>query len=359
MDYIECPKPAYDRLVKSGIITTILDKKEKVSNCFYEPFGYEGAQMIKKAHKEIHNSQGEQREIFKNLLDFRALLDEEDWFPAISETFFLQCPSYLGYLVLERDLLKFADFGFPTRRSLEESITSFCIGERHLFSSIRDCDIWRRDNYKFEISLNIHGDLYASQKDVSGKDIKQKGLFGKIEEFDAIKKDVQGTAIFAYQDWSQFLMASLLYAKEIKKEKIPEIVNWRKTLEKAGGGRGTNTAECEFGRGNLGFDFLFNLEILKENKAPSVMPLEIYSRNINFLPILKNGNLVYLQESKEGSIKIYPDIPFFKEKQFRQCLEYTKADLPKVLIATYKYFARDRSLLPKIMDKFNKNNSKN
>ena len=43
----------------------------------------------------------------------------------------------------------------------------------------------------------------------------------------------------------------------------------------------------------------------------------------------------------------------YKDKKFCKVLEYSEKDLPHILTATYKYFARDRSKMHKIMKLFN------
>src|SRR3989338_503934 len=357
---VVCPKPAYDRLDKSGLIRLIKSKKRQITDLLLlGDFEGEIGTLVNLARTNFLNTDkriSERSEMFRDIVEFDLGLDEEN-FGAPSnmrEELTLKHPSLLAYLILGEKVFDFEKLGFPTRRSLEKSIASFCIGER-LWSFGDKEWIWRRGDFRYEISQNVHGDLYAHQIDVSGKDYIEKTLLGDWNIFDTLKlhnRAFQG--IFAYQDWSQFLVASLKYAEAIGKSKMPEIAQWKEVLNKVGA-VGTATAECEFGGsgGDFSTEILFDNDIIIEGKGSEKFTLCVYGDgNNDFVPYVNNGNLCYLFKDKEGEIELQDHGRFFENGRYKKVLEYAPEDLPEVLKATYRFFARDRSMLPKIMNKF-------
>ena len=105
--------------------------------------------------------------------------------------------------VLGKEVLNHDTFGFPSRRMLEEAITSFCIGER-IWSTFDDTYIWRNGDCKNEISNHYHGDLHFFQIDVSGNE--RKGLFWN--EYDCSKdvRDCSKGINSHHGSWGDFLM---------------------------------------------------------------------------------------------------------------------------------------------------------
>jgi hypothetical protein len=202
----------------------------------------------------------------------------------------------------------------------------------------------------------MHGDLYVAQVDVSGQDTIQKTLFGDERRFDCIKPSPECRGIGAYQDWSQFLLATLKYAEKIGQAKHPDIVNWKEVLESIGGGVGTNTAECMFGNRNNDHtaEMLFMPELWNDKDTPKTVPLTVFNHGVkdaHFIPYVQEDKLIYLIENSKGEFTF--NNRFFEDKKFRKCLEYTPEDIPQVLRGTYKYFARDRSMLSLILERFN------
>ncbi len=353
---VVCPKPAYDRLAKAGLISLIEKQQEKIADLLLMgDFSGEIGEIIEQAKHNLSDKNrkiSDRSEMFKGIAEFEADIDE--YAGAYSDAIqraTLKHPSLLAYLVLGERVLDYETLGFPDRRSLEESIASFCIGERVYLSMGREW-IWRNGIFRHEISQNIHGDLHASQEDVSGNDSVERTLFGDKERFDTMKvKDKNLQGVFACQDWSQFLVATLRYSQEIGKSREPVIVNWKLVLEKIGA-VGTNSAEAEFGLGYNPVDSLFSVDVLTKGKKLRTMPLIIHGRETQSIPYIDNGNLTYLVEDKEGEIEINEQGRMFDEKKFRKVLEYTPQDLPEILKANYRFFARDRRLLPQIMDRF-------
>lgn len=353
---VVCPKPAYDRLAKAGLLPIIKNKQKKVIDLLLMgDFSGEIGKVVQLAKDNFFNVNSrisDKSEMFRDIVEFEMDIDE--YAGAFSDQLqraTLRHPSLLSYLILGDRILDFERLEFPSRRSLEESIASFCIGERLYLSMGREW-VWRNGIFRHEISQNEHGDLYADQMDVSGKDHVEKSLFGDRRRFDTMKlKDKSLQGVFAYQDWSQFLVATLRYAQEIGKSREPVIVNWKFVLEKIGA-VGTNSAEAEFGLSYSPVDNLFQINVLTKGKKLQTMPLAIFARETSSIPYINNGNLSYLVEDKNGDVEIDEQGRMLNEKRFRKVLEYTPKDLPEVLKATYRFFARDRRLLPQIMNRF-------
>ena len=361
MHDIECPTPAYNRLRDAGLIERIFAKQKSLHEMFlYDKYLEEGGgkRWLNWAEKIVGKSGrkiSEKSETARDILELDFELDE--YFNLLgnvrlhnTEGLFIDHPSFLAMFVLGKDVLRFREYGFPTRRSLEKSINSFCIGEYTSIMGWNHSYIWRNGDVKNTISQNMHGDFYASQVDVSGKDIREETLFGTEEIFDSVKNDCYSGGIGAYQDWSVFLVANLKYAQDIGRAKILEIVNWRNVLEETGF-VGTNTCEAECGIGGMSpVPFLMESEILKFGFVCSTFPLRIVNRDSAYLPCVRGENLLFLDEERAGDIEI--SYGRFGIKRFGKRIEYSPEDLPHVLRATYKYFARDRRLLPQIMDTF-------
>ena len=186
----------------------------------------------------------------------------------------------MGKIVLGEEIHNYEKFGFSSQKSLEGSINAFCIGERHLLDYYGDKDFWRTGNLKKCISLNIHGDLYAYQTNVFGKNRIENTLFGDVEVFEKYKEDIESSGISAHQDWSEFLLATLKYAQFLGKKEIPEIKNWRDFLERFGGGRVTATSESLFGTNfsEWELEMLTETPVLNDKiEKLESFPLRVYS----------------------------------------------------------------------------------
>lgn len=366
---IECPNPAYYKIVNnSDIYNKILERGHLINyeillnrsiyfeNC--EKFFDKERELFFNQNRKISEKSETSRKIVELENEFQK--DRSYMSPEKFEKLLIKYPSFLGKIVLEEEIFNYEKYHFSNQRSLEESITSFCIGEREVFSHCMDEYVWRTKDFKNSISRNIHGDLYAIQKDVSGKSRIEKTLFGdNAEIFDTIKEMEfgSGTGISAYQDWSQFLVSLLKYSEYLGKRDLNEIVNWKETLKKAGGGSGTATAEAMFGSGINDFqiEMLMEVPVLNDKiEKLENFPLSVYSKDGSSLPYVENDKMFYLRENKNGKISLEKFSHIYKNKKFSIALEYCEEDLTYALTATYKYFARDRSLLPKIMDYFNK-----
>lgn len=363
---IECPNYAYYKIVNnSEIYNKILEKKEVLYHLFLHRSLYDEEgntkkifEKAKKIYFDENRKISPQSETFKKILELENEFQKEwNMMPEKFKELLIKYPFFIGQVVLGDEIFNYKKYSFSYQKSLEESLTSFCISEQHILGRNYNEYIWRNKNMKNTISLNTHGNLYASQCDVSGKSRIEKTLFGEdLEIFDTIKKldyeDYSG--ISAHQDWSQFLVSLLKYAEYLGKKDIPEIVNWQEVLKKAGGGRGTSTAESFGGTYNkYDLERLMETPVLNDKiEKLEDFSLEVYSQNGNSIPRIENNNLLYLRENEHGEVSLEKFSHIYKNKKFSIALEYCEEDLPHALTATYKYFARDRSILPKIMNYF-------
>src|SRR3989344_890387 len=233
--------------------------------------------------------------------------------PEEFEKLLIKYPVFLGKIVLGEEIYNYEKFGFPTQKSLEESISAFCIGEKEIVYSSNSEEFWRTGNLKNCISLNMHGDLYASQTNVFGK------------------------------------------------KEILEIKNWKNFLESLGGGRGTATSEAMFGTSFSEWELERFMETpVLNNKLEKLerFPLSIHSGldSVSY-PYISENKLFYLKENESGNISLEKFSHIYKDKNFSRVLEYSEEDLIPLLSAIYKYFARDRRKMGKILDYFNSKNN--
>ncbi len=349
-DQVECPNPAYRKIIEAGLDGLIRKRREKVEHFVsIDELPDNFDKILSDAEKVLMSSGkiSQKREAAKDILYFAGAIDgdydrsdkqdEEIFEFERARSLSLKHPSLLAYLAIGREVFRFRELGFPTRRSLEESLASFCIAERDsLFHSYEPSRIWRNGRYKNEVIRNVHGDLFVRQTDVSGRYFKENTLFGEEEVFDSILRDPPSAGFGAYQDWSGFLLSLLRYAEALGKEKMPEIVNWREIMEKEGG-HGGNWADghCDFG-----LEWKMQMKLLREGEemrgnTPIFIPNGYSEHRIETIPYFsKEGKLVY------------------KTSKGEKIAEYDKTDMKEALIANYCYFARDRVLMYKIMEGF-------
>jgi len=101
-------------------------------------------------------------------------------------------------------------------------------------------------------------------------------------------------------------------------------------------------------------NFLMDTPVFQKGMMLKQFPLSIYSQFKNsYYPFFENGKLFYLMENESGNISMESLSHVYEDKRFSKILEYNEEDLPHILIASYKYFARDRSKMYRIMDYFN------
>jgi hypothetical protein len=358
---LECLNPAYNRIVNSSLLGKILDKREILYNVLlYDSIYVDGTEPIfKKAEKVYYDKCrkiSERSEFSQDILLLEKDL-EEICFRSDFEKYLIDHPSFLGQIILGDEIFDYHKFNFPSLKSLEKSLASFCVGEKHLLKISDNKDVWRNKEIKNEISLCMHGDLHVSQTNVFGSEFLDRTLFGNQKVFEIYNNfEFKGHGLYAYQDWSTFLVSTLEFARYLGKKEIPEIIEWRSYLESLGGGVGTATSEAMFGTNFSDFDvkFLFERNVLRDDLDKIEMfPIVISGRGDNYkLPYLNEGKLSYLIDEDTGNINFGK---FFGGKNFSKTVEYDEDDLIPVLTAIYKYFARDKTKMYKIMDYFNLN----
>lgn len=363
---IECPTPAYERLRNSGLEQKIIKNKDGAYNLLIGASGIniyeENHKKIFKKAEEVLSKDGkitERTELYRDILNFKILVENYDEFSEEKEQVIIENPTFLAFLVLGEELLSYEKYGFLSRRKLEESVASYCIGEKiYLDLSNHGNYIWRNKDKKNVLSNAYHGDFHASQTDVSGEERVVSTLLGKETVFDT-KKDCSGlTSRMNGHDgnWKNFLVTVLKYAEAMGKSKSYEIVNWMEVLEEVGY-VGVFATEAEFGDGTNINDLRFLMEepILAQGREKEIdtFPLTIYGGSDNyFIPYIYQENLLFMAESQKGTIKLPFEKGVFAEKNYLPIITYNNNDLPELLKGTYRLFARDRSNLTKIMHLF-------
>ncbi len=366
---VECPKPAYERIVNSELKERILKRAKKVSDITLYGFDDSADRLFKIARRnfDLSDRVNEERDLWREFLELEDEIKKQNISVSSAGAYEMlsRYPCVLGYAVLEGDLFDFGRFGFPNRKSLQEAITSFCIGERQEFNELlrREDYFWRGNNgnTKNNLSNGFHGDLYAGQIDVSGKDLKEETLFGSVDNFDSVKYSDERKGISVhYGAWSPFLISALKYAEHLGQKNMSIIKNWKQALDSVGGAVGTNTAECEFG----GSDSYWHLENMLKNSLV-VQGREISMENhpicisagekVVYYPFVdSDGKMSYVLEDEKGEVELpAPRKSIWEGKKYQKILEYDADDLDNLLKGTYRLFARDRGELNYIMDVFN------
>jgi len=335
---IECPLPALKKLKESGLDKKILKAKDKWQNVLFGMwFSGEFSDVFDEAREKLDSAiSSSEKAMYNSLLDLEAEIEKDDYLN--KKDGLVNYPSALAYLAIGRDLLKFSKYGFYTRRQLEETITSFCFSDQ---LDRRDACTWINGNYKNIIKQTDHADLDVTQKDISGRHYVEETLFGPVEVFDTIKEGT-GKGIGGDQNWTMFLLSILKYAEAIGKKRMYEIVNWKKVIEEVGA-KGSNTAEAMFG-GKLE-SFIFDRELLVDGKEPESFPL----RTENAIPYVNAGKLYFLREDSNGKIKF--DYRLLHGK-YSEAAVFDESDLPDLLRGTYRFYARDRSEIPQMLEMF-------
>lgn len=354
---IECPKPAYDKLVRNGLERRITGS-EGVKDILLTPYiegelTYSIFDLSKSQLVSSFNGISERRRLYKDLFDTQCDLERYDG--VIDKIDFLIChPSLLAFAALGEDVLNYQKYGFLSRRKLEEAVTSLSLGERHEVFGEKDNYVWRNGKFKNELSNGYHGDLTIRQTNISGNHFNVNTLFGDEEDFDTYKNvDGQRKGIHAIDvSWSSFLMGILRYAYAIDKAKTFHISNWTKVLDEVGYVP-TFTAEYEFGAGGnqIVLDGLKDSELLIsgekiEGKFYWSLSLACSGERI-YDACFHDGKLVYIREDGNGEIG-FSDT----DKRFSPQVVYDENDLQDLLRGTYRLFARDRRILPEIMGMF-------
>ena len=224
-----------------------------------------------------------------------------------------------------------------------------------MIKSYSDNYFWFNSKYKNEISLNLHGDFFVNQVNISDPEIEKRNLFERFIDFESVKEDPPGGGVSVWQDSSQFHLALLKYAQHLGQEKMHEIVDWREVLEETGS-FGANTSEG-FGGGSF-YDHRMDDKIMVEGEKLKRFPLTIDGRYYGgegafYLPyITKENDLHFLKKYDEGSIEI--DLGPQK-MNFATSLKFTRKDLPFLLRGTHMLYTRDKSILPQVINAFSKN----
>lgn len=353
---IECPKPALDKLKKAGLVDRLARDRDKWFSAATSLYFDRGDfyDVFDKAIKYLENtSTNTHRPFFKRITD---LIDETRKDSCLRpEDTLMNYPEVMAYIILGDDVFRFADYGYETQKQLEESVTSFCLGYSVVPRFNDSSYYWVYGDYKNLLSNSYHGDCHIFQTDISGRYFHEKTLFGEREVFDTWKNTDECRKMISahYDNWESWLAILLKYAKEIGRENIPEITNWRDVLREVGESH-VNATEAEFGD----FSDFFGLElpVMVEGRKLEAFPITINGDDQkDYIPFVKDKRLLIIVNDKDGNMEFpeYPD-SYFSNKKFKQVLAYEESDLTDLLKGTYKLFARDRSRMPKIIESFSK-----
>ena len=89
----------------------------------------------------------------------------------------------------------------------------------------------------------------------------------------------------------------------------------------------------------------------------SYFKLSIYGfQNNCSYPYISKNKLFCLKENESGNISLEKFSHIYKDEKYAKVLEYSEEDLIPLLSSIYKYFARDRRKMAKILDYFNREN---
>lgn len=354
---IECPRPALDKLRKTGLVDRLMRDRDKwfsaATSLFFEQDFYDVFDEARESLTKMNTSETiRKRAFFRRITELVDKTREDSCLRPGGEL--MNYPEVMAYIALGDDVFRFADYGYETQKQLEESVTSFCLGYSST-SRLNDSDYcWVYGNCKNFLSNSYHGDLHVSQTDISGKYFHERTLFGEREVFDTWKNtDECRERISAhYGNWESWLAIILKYAKEIGREAIPEITNWRNVLREVGESH-VCAVEAEFGETNRDF-FGLELPVMVEGKKLEMSPIFFYGDDKkSYIPFVKDKRLLIVVDDKDGNME-FPEYPgsYFSNKKFTQVLVYEESDLTDLLKGTYKLFARDRRRMPKIIESF-------
>lgn len=353
---IVCTNEAYDRIKNSDLYKILLEKRRQLDKIVLmhdfselEEFFEKARQSTLDQNKKIsENSEG-----LRRIFEVDAGLESDECiygnkYNELLETNF----SFLPRLILGNKVLSPEKFGFFSTTSLEKAVNSFALSREYLGEVNGGIYSWRnkRNNQKNIIELTVHGDWSVHQLDVSSN--LEQTFFGEV--FNSAKKsEYSGFSI--YQDTSNFLIASLNYAKRLGKEKHDDILNWREVLNQVGV-VATATAEAMYGSDSLSrSNKKMDLERPILGEIADSFPLGISGialfsdRDLTY-PYFEGDKLYFVKLLKEKSLT-EKKWDFQRDKAVK-VIEYTPEDLPHLLRASYRLFSRQRSLLPVIMEEF-------
>jgi hypothetical protein len=339
---VTCSFEAYRRLESSGVLDRIHERYGDVSSFMLygslhvEPVGgviFENAENV---YFDRNRGISEASVMAGDVLNLEKEL--EDVYDIEKDNLFYEYPAFLSKVVLDDDV-DYKSKGFNSLADLYRAVVAYCVDSRfEIGRTNQDNYIWRNEKFKNNIHLNVHGDFFVHQDDISSK--LERTLFG--EKFDVAKSSDFGFGMSSYQDSSSFLFAVLKYAEHVGMKDIPEIVDWKKTLDDVGS-IGTATTECLMGGGRLGFGF-FERELAVEDSKERGYPILFNG--------MASGNYTVPFVSKEGDfcIKSYNSEDVITGDGPR--LSFGAEDVADLLKGTYRLFTRDKSLMPKILEGF-------
>lgn len=349
--HVVCPTPAYDRLMAAGIDKLISRNRHRLHLFFlYKGYGDEG-RLERKAVKALEKP-GDNHEFWLDVLRFYDVLDEHGTGYIPDESFgeaVLQHPAALAHVAVSK-LPDAHALGFRSIQELETAIASYCLERERDYPDDHNRYTWRLRDKRNDIFHDWNGDFFVGQIDVSGGSRVVRTFWGEETVFDTCgSRDRNGIDGFDNK-WRVWLMTLLRYAQAVGCGNMHEIQQWRDIIDEVGA-VGTNTAEAY---GSSSYFYLQSLKdylLLRRDEQPQSFPLRIdsHAHGYWYIPYVDGELLRVAATDKDGDVT-FGGTRFFEGQRFRNVLDYDKTDLPHLLRGTYRFYARDRGELPRIMD---------
>lgn len=333
MDRVECSNSAYEKLNYIGILERMRKVKEDLTKIFLYRTIWEGrANEILESARKVKTPDEEQQDI----LSLETKLEGDELCMRVNP-FVIEHPYLVAKVVLEEDLEKFSEFGFSSKKNLAKAINAYYIGEKEVITKASDNYIWRRGDFKNNVRLNEHGDLSVIQTDVTGGD--DSGVL--------VNPISSGFGL--QQDWSPFLYSVLMYAKaSFGKRDILEITDWENQVEEI---RTSNPHGHNLGDFKKRDSTIESIFIRSLSGTQPEISLKTWINDYVLPHYFGDGTLDILRLDKEGKLKV---CLYNKLENVDVVAHYVQEDIPDLLKANYKLYARSLEDLAKIMYKFNK-----
>lgn len=331
---IECSNSAYEKLQVLGIQQRTKLVKEELTQIFlYRTIWAGEANKILEATKRAKQSGAVLNEEKKDILSLEAELEADSFILRI-DPFVIKHPFLVAKIVLGKDLGKFSQYSFSSKKNLASAINAYCIGERKAINDDKESYVWRQRENKNNICLVDHGDLSVSQIDVSKK------------EESGVLIDPPSSGFGLQQDWSPFLISVLKYAQSIGKRDIPEIKDWQelvRTLRTSN--PWGNDYSKDFTKTELHLAAQFNDDLSGAGNNNLVLWI-----NDRVLPHFNDGALDILRLDEKGDLEISL---YKRPAKCQRIAHYIPEDIPHLLKANYQLYARSVNDMAKIMHQFN------
>lgn len=362
---IVCPDATYHALCAAGVDKIVAKRRNDIAEFFlYNGYGDAAEALRKECFKAVRSSRDTKVPADDVLTFFQAMDDHNDnnnhiharMLEGTMERILLANPGALARLVLGNDVPRWQDYGFANKRRFERSLVSYCLQEYDTIMWPKEQHAWRRAGRRNSISNTMHGEVRVGQHDVSGSARTTQTLWGETQELPTHKTaDYRGLAANDHT-WTPWLWTVLRYTEAVTRRDNPLVTDWTSVCLRAGGGRGTATAEAEFGSDLPPWILEQYLRVGLLRKGEPVTRDVIlmdngYSGNVLYLPYLEDRCLHVAVTETDGPLR-FDDARYPAGRRLRDVLVFDEGDLPDLLAGTYRFFGRNRRHLPIFIDAF-------